>query len=351
MAGTGIAQCVGLAALLAVACAHAQAQEPLRVEPTSGAFTNLPPAPLPDAATPGARLDRAHDWLYIRLQRLLGDFDTQFSAAGEAPLVVPLSPLRIGLDVQWLRDANGSQGAMRPDFEATVRLPNLERRFRVFISSSDVPESASNNALDRNPVRAGLRFAAIPHVDCDLGVRVKLVPSAYVALKWAPDFEAVGLHFYPFAKPYVESGLGLGASGGFALERRRSNWIVRSASYANWLRNASSTEWSQTLLPGHAQAVITEGRYDRLSAGHDLACGTALHATIVGDRLARATSYELGVTYKRPLRGGWLYGYVEPVVSWERAGHWHPDAGARVGVDALFWGLAAPAADLADRCR
>jgi hypothetical protein len=342
---------MGLAVLLATACARAQQQEPLRVEPVSGAFTNLPPAPPPAGTTPGARLDRVHDWLYIRLQRFLGDFDTQFSGPGNAPLVVPLSPLRIGLDAQLLHGAHGSLGTVRPDFEATVRLPNLERRFRIFISSSDLPESASNTALDRNPVRAGLRFAAIAHVDLDLGVRVKLKPSAYVALRWAHDFEAHGLHYYPFAKPYAESGLGVGASGGLALERWQGLWVVRSASYANWLRNAAATDWSQTLLLGHAQAVISEGRYDRLSAGHDLACGTALHATVVGDRLTRATSYELALTYKRPLRGGWLYGYVEPVVRWERAGNWHPDAGARVGVDALFWGLAAPAAGLASHCR
>ena len=54
--------------------------------------------------------------------------------------------------------------------------------------------------------------------------------------------------------------------------------------------------------------------------------------------------------FKRPLHGGWLYGYVEPLVRWERGSDWHPDAGIRIGLDALFWGLAADAARVASTC-
>jgi hypothetical protein len=101
---------------------------------------------------------------------------------------------------------------------------------------------------------------------------------------------------------------------------------------------------------GHAQAVIQERRYDRLSAGHDLACGTMVRFTASGDRLSRSTAYEVSLLYKRPLRGGWLYGYVEPLVRWERSSNWHPDTGVRIGFDALFWGLASLPAAVASRC-
>jgi hypothetical protein len=39
------------------------------------------------------------------------------------------------------------------------------------------------------------------------------------------------------------------------------------------------------------------------------------------------------------LRGRWLYWSGGPLVRWDREYNWNPDFGARLGVDALFWGL------------
>jgi hypothetical protein len=191
-----------------------------------------------------------------------------------------------------------------------------------------------------------------PHVlfDFDIGVRVKLKPEAFVALRWTTELHAGRVRLYPFIKPYVESGVGPGASGGVAIERWQGQWILRTASYANWRRNAAVTEWSQSLLVGHAQAVIQEQRYDRLSAGHDLACGTVASVTASGDHLSGVSLWEVGVLFKRPLRGGWLYGYVEPIVRLERASEWHRDVGVRIGIDALFWGLAQRPGEISGHC-
>jgi hypothetical protein len=333
-----------------------QAQEADVVQPDTAA---IPMAALPAETTPAAdsprlrlveHLDRQHDWLYRHLQRFLSGFDTRFSHTGEAALIVPVSPLRIGLDAEFLRGTRGLASSLRPDFEATLHLPNIERRFALFVSSADLPESGGDVASERNPVRAGIRFAARAHASLDIGVRVKFRPVAFAALRWAPHYQAGNLHFYPFIKPYVESGLGLGAAGGLTVEHWRGRWILRSAGYADWERRPSTTNWSQTLQVGHAQAMIREGRYDRLSAGHDLACGTLAHFTASGDHLGRAMAYEAGVTFKRPLHGGWLYGYAEPVVNWQRNSQWHPDAGIRIGLDALFWGLASLPDAIAGRC-
>ncbi len=143
---------------------------------------------------------------------------------------------------------------------------------------------------------------------------------------------------YPFAKTYVESGLGFGTSGGIAFEQWSDRWIVRSASYANWVRNTSATDWTQSFIVGYAGAVIEERRYDRLATGRDLACGAAARVSASGDRVSRTSLHEASVLMKRPLHGGWLYGYFEPVVRWDRAFGWYPDLGVRIGFDALFGG-------------
>jgi hypothetical protein len=332
----------------------ARAQESGVVQPASGSLADLPAEPLSRADLLklrfAERLDRQHDWLYEHMQRLLSGFDTAFSRTGEAALIVPVSPLRIGLDTELLHGAHGMTSALQPDFEATVHLPNIERRFTVFVSSADLQESATDINAERNPIRAGVRFAARAHASLDVGVRVKFRPVAFAALRWSPHYQSGNVHFYPVIKPYVESGLGLGASGGLAVEHWRDRWILRSAGFADWERRLSATSWSQTLQAGHAQAMIREGRYDRLAGGHDLACGTLAGVTASGDRLGRATRYEAAVTFKRPLHGGWLYGYVEPVIRWERISQWHPDAGVRIGFDALFWGLASLPGVIAERC-
>jgi hypothetical protein len=330
---------------------RAGADDPERVSPSTGTFEELRKASTEVANTLGEYLDDGHDWLYRRLEHLFENIDTRFAGSGQAPIIVPLSPLRIGFDSEFLHRQGGLQFAARPEFEATLRLPNIERRLKVFITSNDLAESPGDPALERNPVRAGVRFAPLLHIDFDVGVRAKVWPSAFAALRWGSEFDAGAARAYPFAKTYVESGLGLGVSGGITLERWSGRWIARSASYANWVRNTSATDWSQTFIVGFARAVIQERRYDRLAAGHDLACGAVARVSVSGDRVSRTSLYEASVLFKRPLHGGWLYGYLEPVVRWERDFGWHPDAGIRIGLDALFWGLATLPGEVATYCR
>lgn len=342
---------LGVLLLAAVAGGGATAGEPERIRPSTGTVAGLRKVSTALTDSLGEQLDVGHDWLYRRLQRLLEGTDTRFGGSGATPIVVPLSPFRIGITGEFLHGRGGLTSTARPEFEATLSLPNLERRFKVFVTSSDLPESPDDATLDRSPLRAGVRFAPLTHIDFDIGVRVRLRPAAFAALRWAPELDAGTLRVYPFAKPYLESGVGFGVSGGVALERWSGRWIARSASYANWVRNTAATDWTQSLVLGYARAVIQEQRYDRFATGHDLACGAAARVSVSGDRTSRVTQYETGVLFKRPLHGGWLYGYVEPLVRWERAGSWHPDVGMRIGLDALFWGLASQPDEVVNYCR
>jgi hypothetical protein len=324
--------------------------QPAHVYPSSGTSSELRQASGGVAHTVGERLDKGHDWLYRRLQSFIVRVDQRYADPKLGALVVPLSPLRIEFDAELLNRQRGFGFSPRPNFDATVRLPNIERRLHLFLTSSNLSEAPANAAQERNPVRAGLRFVARSHIDLDVGVRVKLKPTLFAALRWAPQYDIGAARLYPLVKPYMESGLGLGVSAGVTVEQWRGQWVARSSSYGNWLRNTAATGWAQTLLVGHAQSVIQERQYGRFTAGRDLACGTVAAVTASGDRLSGASLYEFSVLFKRPLHGGWLYGYVEPLVRWERGSDWHPDAGVRIGLDALFWGLAADSARDASTC-
>jgi len=342
-----------LSALLAVIAIapHAEAEDPERVRPSSGTVRELRKVSTEAADTLGEYLDAGHDWLYRRLQHWFEDIDVRFAQSEQTAIVVPLSPLRIGFASEFVHRRGGVEFVATPDFEAAVRLPNLERRLRVFVTSDDLQESPGDPALERNPVRAGVRFVPQSHISFEFGARAKIWPAVFAALRWTPEFHAGALRVYPFAKTYVESGLGFGASGGIAFEQWSDRWIVRSASYANWVRNTSATDWTQSFIVGYARAVIEERRYDRLATGRDLACGAAARVSVSGDRVSRTSLYQASVLMKRPLHGGWLYGYLEPVVRWDRDFGWHPDIGVRIGFDALFWGLASLPTEVAAYCR
>jgi hypothetical protein len=342
--------------LIALMCAAvlappARAEDPDVVRPSGDGLRQPRAVSTAVARTLGDQLDLGHDWLYRHTQQWIADLDIRFASIGAPPIAVPLSPLRIGLFTDVVHTQRGFELRTTPDIEATLRLPNLEHRLRVFITSSELPEPPRDSTLERPPLRAGLRFVPQAQLDIEFGVHAKLWPSAFASLKWSPQFTAGSIHGYAFAKPYVESGLGFGVSGGIAFERFSDRWFIRSSSYANWVRNTSQTDWEQSFVAGYARAVIRERRYDRLATGRDLACGIAARMSVSGDRVSRATLYRLGVMVKRPVHGGWLYGYLEPLVVWDRDFRWHPDVGLRVGLDALFWGLSTPAADLASYCR
>lgn len=344
-----IAVCASV--LQSARAAQADEPEPERVRPSGGTFAGLRRASTVVAHTVGERADKGHDWLYRRLEHFLVNVDQRYADPQRDALVVPLSPLRIDFDTEFLNRQHGLSLAPRPEFDATLQLPNIERRLRVFVSSNNLAEAPENPALERNPVRAGLRFEQHAHINFDLGVRIGLKPTVFAALRWAPQYSFGNSRLYPLLKPYLESGAGLGVSSGLTVERWSGRWVLRSSSYANWLRNESATSWAQTLLLGHAQAVIQEREYGRFTAGRDLACGTAARLVVSGDRLSSASLYEFSVMFKRPLHGGWLYGYFEPLMRWERDSDWHPDTGFRIGLDALFWGLSSDPGPAEKLCR
>jgi hypothetical protein len=328
----------------------ARGEDPDRVRPSTGSVSELRAAVADATDSLVEHLDRIHDRLYRWAQHLIDDLDMRFAEADTAPIVAPLSPVRIGFDADILHLRNGIGLSGTSDFEATLHVPNLERRLKVFVTSDDLQEAPGDQALEHNPVRAGLRIAPLPHVELEVGARAKVWPSAFAAARWASEFDAGAVHVYPFGKVYVESGLGAGVSGGFAVERWSGRWVARSASYADWVHNTAAIDWTQTVILGYARAVIQQRRYDRLADGHDLACGVAARLAVAGDRVSRTTLYQASVLFKRPVLGGWLFGYAGPTVRWDRNTNWHPDIGVGIGFDALFWGLASRPAEVAGYC-
>lgn len=92
---------IALFAFMAIA-ARAEGEEPERVRPSVGTVGKLRKASTEVADTLGEYLDTGHDWLYRRLQHFFEDMDLRFAAPEQAPILVPLSPLRIGFESEFV---------------------------------------------------------------------------------------------------------------------------------------------------------------------------------------------------------------------------------------------------------
>jgi hypothetical protein len=128
--------------------------------------------------------------------------------------------------------------------------------------------------------------------------------TAFVGLRKSEQIahilSAGSVRVCPFAKLYAITGTGLGVSGGLAVERWSDLWVMRSASYANWVHNTAATSWSQIFILGYAHAVIQERSYDRFADGRDLGGGMAGQLLVSGDRISR-TSRGIQTTTSRRL--------------------------------------------------
>ncbi len=329
----------------------ARCDEPERVRPATGTVGELPKPSEQSAGALAIHLDAVHDWLYRQMQQFIAATDMRFGGSTEAPIVVPLSPVRIGIDLQFLHRTDGFDVGGAPDVEIALALPNIQRRLKVFITSESLQEIPADPSEEHNPLSLGGRFALEPQLSAEFGVRTSSSPDAFAALRWAQTVSVGPTSAYLFTKPYVQSGLGIGVSGGVALEEWVGRWMWRSTSYVDWVRDASATGWSQSLVFGYAPAVIQERGYDVFATGHDLACGAVARFTVSGDRLSRSTVYEVGALVKRPIHGNWLFAYIEPVTQWTRSSGWHPDVGVRAGLDVLFWGMASAPAEGRSYCK
>lgn len=316
---------------------------PTRIVPSQGYTSEMPAATGLCAGVRGvgARVDCWHDWLYLRVQRGVENVDHRYAAEDEALEPVPVAPLRIGFDSQYLRRPGGPDFEFDLDLDLALRLPNIERRLRIFITS-DPPGESPNRPLNRDAdLRAGVRLELPESLDFDIGARLGIWPKAYAALRWGIVERRAGWSLYPFSSLYVETEDGLGFATGITVDRWWGLVVARSATYFNWTDVDDEIAWDQTVTFAYSTELLDDRRYASLHEGRDLAHGVGVSLSASGERLRGADGYRAMAFYKRPVRGRWLYLSAGPVVRWDREYDWSTDYGFRIGLDALFWGLVA----------
>ncbi|MEY4761740.1 MAG: hypothetical protein RLZZ200_1596 [Pseudomonadota bacterium] len=322
----------GLVCLAAFAFDTTYAQIPETIRPSQLDATTLRAQGAPETGR-----DRWHDRVFLGVQDFIARIDSRFVDEDKVALPVPVSPFRIGLETDAiLRDGGSLEMRPRADLDLLLKVPNLERRLQLFITSDTVSESPLVHRAS-SAIRAGVRFGLLDYFDFDVGLQAELPSVAFASLRWQRAVSWDHWQLQPLAKLYVESGRGLGAVAGVSLERWWDHTVFRSSSYAGWHHDTGNTDYTQSFTLAHAKEVLRQGRYSDVVGGRDLARGFGLQLLATGTQETGAQRYEASLFLKRPTSTRWLYWSVAPLLTWERTQRWHPDPGIRLGIDALFW--------------
>ncbi|HSN70294.1 MAG TPA: hypothetical protein VLT59_02245 [Steroidobacteraceae bacterium] len=316
---------------------------PALIERPEGHVGELPekPVPLPADAGWGDRLDYDHDSAFLWANRTLEAAD-HWLADPEAELdPVPVSPMMLGLRTTLFDRTDGLDWDFKFDTDLKVKLPNTERRLRLVITSDTVGEAPLQDADSLGDVSIGSRWAVTRAVDFDVGIKARIWPELFAAVRWSRAYRQGPWELYPFAKAFVTTDQGLGASSGVTLDYWTGPYVARSSSWAQWLRDDDFPQWTQYFVLARVERLIADRRFVARVRGEDVAHGFGL---ILGARrtleeFSGASIWAAQLFYKWPLRGNWMYMTVAPGVRWEREYGYHPDGVIRIGIEMLFWGV------------
>lgn len=288
------------------------------------------------------RLDALHDRIYVWGQQAVQATDNRFADKDKPLRPVPAAPFRLSTTIQTIDHSDGLHLDLDMEFDITLRLPNIEERLGLFITSDELdsgPRAAGQDSL----LRAGLRYRLLRDLDFDVGVRVDAPPVLFTSVKWMREFQLGSWDFYPMVKLFAETRESVGTAGGLTFDRWMGRNLLRSSTYAKWRHDKDRTEWSQTMIYARARELIVPDRYGSYPRADDIGRGWGVRLQASGEHTREVSRYEAGVFYRRRTRASWLYWHVEPLVRWDRDYHWDADPGFRIGIDALFWDLVRPA--------
>jgi len=289
-------------------------------------------------------MDHMHDRIYTWGQEAVEATDHKFADKEKEILPVPAAPFRLATMFEIVNHEDGLGFDVDIDLDISLRLPNIEKRLKIFVTSSELDESP-NTAGNEPALRAGLRYELKRDLDFDVGVRVDWPPVAFTSLKWSREYELnQNWSFYPLLKLFAETEDGVGYAGAATFDRWSGRHLLRSSTYTKREWDKPKNEWSQTFVYARAHQLIVPDRYGSYIAANDIGIGwgVRLFAKDEGEFENKDATeyYEVGVFYRRPTNNKWLYLHFEPSVRWDKLYSYKADLGIRLGFDVLFWDLA-----------
>jgi len=301
----------------------------------------------------GGKMDWIHAYLYKTMQDRVDRLDRWFKPPkGEQPIVAAPSRFRIGMFGETkINEGTGLDVRQVLDFDTDIELPNMKRRIKLIITTSDpttLPGRYVTEQLDKS-LRAAVVKQWMPDVSTSIGVRMRWKPELFANAVWSPSVRNTGNWLlYPHQKFYWENESGVGEISTLIFDHWTDRWNTRFSTSIKWsdkdrkddLRTGRKDEgfrWSEVYIFGHIQELLDETQVGRVVSGDDMARAWGIRLAAFGG-VHVVDEYRAGVFYRCPLRKKWMYLLVEPEINWSNANNWNHEWTVKCGIEMLFWG-------------
>ena len=154
-------------------------------------------------------------------------------------------------------------------------------------------------------------------------------------------------HVKPRIEGFYITDEGFGETCSLAFHRwmgGRRRGLFRSVSSETWSEDTYGVEWRQTVALVRVLSSLEKRTEDHVISHHDTGRGVGLRYTIYGHKSGSGIidRHRFSLAYRRPLYSDWVFLEISPEVNWKNSHDWDTVPSLRVGVDALFWGVASP---------
>jgi hypothetical protein len=310
-------------------------------------------SPLFRDGKPGVFRDLGHRLDYVQtnftwgLAQGAGWLDARF-AEDDVDVIefAPQSRLRLGVYGEVEED-DGFQFAIDPDFSWEIALPNLERRWSLFINAEDSDELPGIDPEDREgSLFVGVSRAAKEfHLRSSAGVKTKWVPEAFGRLEWRRAMDTKDGSVMPKIRGFWESDDGFGLLS-VVMGRK---WIgasdgvlLYSTTAGTWTEDKEGVTVEQTIGLAWLLRMIEDPNTIRDVSREDVGKGWGIRASTFafadGDG-THVSRHRITLGHRRPLYRDWIHLDVGPELEWSNDNDWDTVPRLRVGIETLFWGI------------
>ena len=301
--------------------------------------------PVPETVTPAngatpvdnGHIDRSHEYIDQEMNDVVIWFDAFFvdNKVGHDTVKEKINKATIKL--KWASDVRAEKGEsvkFRTSLNAHVRLPNLEKKFRLVIMEETSPDTvapipiapgtpAANTPTQTNSFRTTsteLRYYAheskTGYAFLAAGSRFVWLPETYVRTRFLTHRPLVDNTFIsPSATVFWQDHLGLGVTPQLEFGHPFAHqYIFLWANSATVYRSRSGFLWGTEVSLSKILSPVT-------AVALAVGAGGATRPSAVSDRYNMgANNYKISFKYRRRIYRPWLFLEVIPETNWRRNG-------------------------------
>jgi hypothetical protein len=235
----------------------------------------------------------------------------------------------------------GADVSIEPDASADLELPNLSRKVKLVVRSSDIDELPGVDPTEEeNSWLVGLARSKTRkrggEISLGAGAKLNPAPEPYLAINARKPLVERPWHAVPRQRLFWRGDDGFGELTVLNLGRELSTHVgAMSSSAAKWTEESEGVEWDQSLSLAYFPGGHT---YRRQRRQHYI----GVKGIVFGHKRGSGVvdKYRAQLIWRYPLRKKWLYLDVVPGIDFKNDEDWDETPWIRFGLQVYFDGSA-----------